>query len=79
MPFGKKENFWEMGLTGPCGPCTEIHFDYGGRGASGVNKGYDDLVEVNQNITKNESVLATLFSGLELGFHAVQYERKWNS
>jgi len=49
LRFGEKENFWEMGDTGPCGPCSEIHIDLTQRGdapAALVNAGSPELIEI---------------------------------
>jgi len=50
--FDEKDNFWEMGETGPCGPCTEIHFDRTPDLSGGplVNAGVPEVIEIWNNV-----------------------------
>jgi len=57
LPFSRKDNFWEMGDTGPCGPCTEIHVDVrtaeekaAKAGRELVNNDHPQVIEIWNNV-----------------------------
>jgi len=46
LRFGEKDNFWSMGETGPCGPCSEIHYDRGESIEGELNGEGDRFMEI---------------------------------
>ena len=58
--FGEKENFWEMGETGPCGPCSEIHLDRGA-GACDMKGQPGHICQVNGDCARYIELLNLVF------------------
>lgn len=83
LKFGEKDNFWEMGDTGPCGPCSEIHYYTGdaleSQSASKINAGDSEYVELwnlvfiqyNRDKTGNLHPLSKKYVDTGAGFERI--------
>lgn len=82
VPGNRKDNFWMMGETGPCGPCSELHVDltpYGDTKGALVNKGTAECIEIwnlvfiqfNANADGTFAPLATRHVDTGMGFERI--------
>jgi len=66
LRFAEKDNFWEMGETGPCGPCSEIHIDMG-EGTCNMTHDPNHLCGVNAGCSRFMEIWNLVF---------IQYNRR---